>query len=217
MQYQVTTKAGKTHTVESDLTDAQAQSVLLDKDRLSDFESSLASKRKLTPKMRAWLHVLAQWALNPREEQAASVQFHGILAMLTRAREAGKKFPKIKPDVGGQRIVLALSGAGKVNVTDGAGFHSGTWFGAIQPSGAFREGREYSRVSGALEALEADPAGVATQHGVATGECCFCARELTTKESRSVGYGPVCADRFGLPWGAIDPDLDAAGKEAFSV
>lgn len=212
MQYSVTTKAGKVHTVDSTLTDAQAQAVLADKDRLSEFERSLASKRKLSPKMRAWLHVLATWALNPREEAAASNAYPEILAMLTRAREAGKKFPKIKLSVDGQPVVLALSGAGKVNVTDGRGFHSGTWFGAIQPSGSFREGREFSRVSGVLDSLEVDPAGVATQHGVATGECCFCARELTTKESRSVGYGPVCADKFGLPWGAVDPDMDAVGQ-----
>jgi hypothetical protein len=32
-------------------------------------------------------------------------------------------------------------------------------------------------------------------------ECCFCGRDLDTAESISVGYGPVCAAKYGLPWG----------------
>lgn len=31
--------------------------------------------------------------------------------------------------------------------------------------------------------------------------CVFCARRLDTPESTAVGYGPVCADKHGLPWG----------------
>ena len=31
--------------------------------------------------------------------------------------------------------------------------------------------------------------------------CCFCHKELTTKESLAVGYGPLCAEKLGLPWG----------------
>ena len=41
--------------------------------------------------------------------------------------------------------------------------------------------------------------------GHTTHFCCFCARELTDDgEGRSVevGYGPVCARKNGLPWGA---------------
>ena len=32
--------------------------------------------------------------------------------------------------------------------------------------------------------------------------CCFCGRDLDTRESLTVGYGPTCADKHGLPWGA---------------
>ncbi len=37
--------------------------------------------------------------------------------------------------------------------------------------------------------------------GQATGVCQFCGRELTNAESMRRGYGPVCAERWGLPWG----------------
>jgi len=208
MIYEVTTRAGKRYSESSTLTDAEAQAVLAEKPNASDFEKSLAGKKpeRLSPKMRAWLHVLAIWAITPREETDGE-SFPNILAMLTHAREAGKKFPKVKLEIEGQRVVLALSGAGKVNVTDGRGYRVGAWFGAIQPSGAFRQGREYERVSGILRDLESDPAGVAARHGIATGECCFCSIELTTPESLSVGYGPVCAKKHALPWGEVNPDV----------
>jgi hypothetical protein len=31
--------------------------------------------------------------------------------------------------------------------------------------------------------------------------CCFCSRELTDSPSIVAGYGPICADKWGLPWG----------------
>ncbi len=38
-------------------------------------------------------------------------------------------------------------------------------------------------------------------NGKLTGNCCFCGIELTAGESVSRGYGPICANRWGLPWG----------------
>jgi hypothetical protein len=213
MQYTVATKAGKVFTVDSDLTDNAAQNVLADKPETSSFENKLINSDQLSPKMRAWLHVLAHWALNPRPESNGGESFPGILALLNKARDAGKKFPKIKLRVDGQPIVLALNRAGKVNVTDGGPFRGEQWFGAIQLDARWRDGAQPEKVLPILALLEKDPASVATQHGVATGNCCFCTRDLSTKESRSVGYGPICAGKFGLPWGDIDPELDATGKD----
>ena len=33
-------------------------------------------------------------------------------------------------------------------------------------------------------------------------QCFICGRDLDTPESLTAGYGPVCADKHGLPWGA---------------
>lgn len=38
---------------------------------------------------------------------------------------------------------------------------------------------------------------------IAGGICMFCFRNLDTAESLEVGYGPVCAKKNGLPWGAV--------------
>jgi len=33
------------------------------------------------------------------------------------------------------------------------------------------------------------------------GYCCFCGRDLDNASSVFHGYGPICADKYGLPWG----------------
>lgn len=38
-------------------------------------------------------------------------------------------------------------------------------------------------------------------NGQQYSHCCFCGQELNTKESVSAGYGPICASKYGLPWG----------------
>lgn len=43
----------------------------------------------------------------------------------------------------------------------------------------------------------------AARFGHLTGACVFCSRKLTDERSVSVGYGPVCAERVGLPWGEV--------------
>lgn len=41
----------------------------------------------------------------------------------------------------------------------------------------------------------------AARFGHAHGCCLFCLRNLTDERSTEVGYGPVCAEKNGLPWG----------------
>lgn len=41
----------------------------------------------------------------------------------------------------------------------------------------------------------------AAAFGHMTGTCIVCEKELSTNESLSVGYGPVCAKNNGWPWG----------------
>lgn len=44
----------------------------------------------------------------------------------------------------------------------------------------------------------ANPAEAAKAFGQRTGECSVCGRELTNKDSRALGIGPICAERFGF-------------------
>ena len=88
------------------------------------------------------------------------------------------------------------------------------WLGRVTKAGVFEPARDTSPVIGeALKAFAADPAGVAAAHGQVTHACCFCNKTLTDPRSRTVGYGPDCADNFGLPWGAVDDTLNLSDDE----
>jgi hypothetical protein len=78
----------------------------------------------------------------------------------------------------------------------------GTYMGKISPVGEYMPSREATAsVTNALTAFAADPAAAALAYGKATGNCCFCRRGLTDARSVEAGYGPICADHYGLPWG----------------
>ena len=51
-----------------------------------------------------------------------------------------------------------------------------------------------------LEQIEKDPIAAATLSGKLTSCCSFCSKQLTDERSVVLGYGPVCADHWGLPW-----------------
>jgi hypothetical protein len=135
----------------------------------------------------------------------------GIVAMLDRAKATGLKFPKLwlqLPDGSPLRITVAGEKSktpGYLTLTDGEAFRSGRYFGRISPEGRLEIGRDGDEVGPALveilTRLANDPAGVAAEFGHLTGHCCFCSLKLQDERSVTVGYGPICAEKFGVPWG----------------
>jgi hypothetical protein len=143
-----------------------------------------------------------------RAERAAGkheqpkIDLSRINQMFDKASETLKR-PFVNFLVAGQEFKVSPAGAESRN----PGFlyvkRGGSYQGKISPRGEFSASREAAE--GILEALQtfaADPVKAAFAYGQETGSCCFCARELTDPRSVTVGYGPICADRFGLPWGA---------------
>ena len=59
----------------------------------------------------------------------------------------------------------------------------------------------FNEVAETLVNFAVDPAGYSASRGREAGACCYCGRGLTDERSLRVGYGPTCADHFGLPWG----------------
>lgn len=180
-------------------------------DLVGQFNLAVAGrKRPLSDRQRPWLHKLALEALERQEkraEQAAQEPveggFQSIVDMLHRAGES-LKHPRVL--FGGLRMSVAGPNSrqpGSISVTsDERSFDDRTWYGRITTGGAFQPGRDCpSEVTEILERFAADPAGQAKTHGQKYGNCCFCQRELVTTESLAAGYGPVCAERYGLPWG----------------
>jgi hypothetical protein len=135
-----------------------------------------------------------------------------IVAMFGRAARQ-LRFPAIVLD--GFRVSIAGGRAaqpGSLTVTGvDAVFNSyrgrteRPWFGRVSTAGEFQPGRNAPDGLGEkLRRFAADPAGEAAAHGRLTGRCCFCNHRLGEGDDRrsvDIGYGPDCADRYGLPWG----------------
>ena len=107
-----------------------------------------------------------------------------------------RQAPKCDPQPGdlvaeGDDVIIIV--AGKSGRSYGKRLVDGSW---TYESGLLQRAQQGTILKG--EAL----ARVASQYGHAHGVCMFCARDLTDERSIEVGYGPVCAGRHDLPWGA---------------
>jgi hypothetical protein len=167
-----------------------------------------ATNKPLSSTQTYWVSELAKRATAPKaapETVKVGASFAGVIALF--GKTSGKlKNPAIvlATDTGAQaRLSLAKP------TSKNPGFIyvrlDGEYVGKISPAGEFQPFKlapaQRDALLGLLEALAADPAGVAAAYGKATGNCCFCSRGLTDKRSVEVGYGPICADHYELPWG----------------
>lgn len=227
MQHFTVNAKGSTITFESPLTDKEAFDKLLELTGFvpvsakqlqrennnaplakSGFACSLVEKGwRYKPSINqwAWIHKLVLDNEHP-PAPAPTMPMPGIRKMLDSAGET-LKFPKINLETeGGQRVRLSVAGSGsknpgRIHVTDGAPYGESIYFGFIDLAGEFHYSKAPAPVIELLSKMEADPAATASAYGLRTSNCCFCARPLTKGESVAVGYGPICAESFGLPWG----------------
>ncbi len=51
-----------------------------------------------------------------------------------------------------------------------------------------------------IDTLMSNPISESALQGREYGRCCFCNRELDNEGSIQHGYGPICAEKWGLPW-----------------
>lgn len=109
------------------------------------------------------------------------------------------------------------------DVPEGVHFLDGTYFKVqVAKQGS---GRKYSKTAsivngkiqwdytpGAIRNLSEATvltAEQASEFGRLYGICIYCSRDLTDERSIAVGYGPVCASNYDLPWGEIAEGEDA--------
>lgn len=184
-----------------------------DREFATGIANSVSMKRYASEKQRYWLVRLCERAHG--QERVAERHDVGDLAAINAMFDrAGKniKWPAVVLGEGAHAIRLSVAGPtakapGSINVTTDGPFASRIWFGRITQDGKFTTNPRVevkSHVTDMLREFAKEPVRVASHHGRRTGNCCFCSRELRTKESLTVGYGPICAERFGLPWGEIE-------------
>lgn len=178
----------------------------------ADLGRRLSTHGNLTEAQWRYAEKLVAWA-KPRV--AAAPQTSGLASgvkrvfdLFTRAKSAGLRFPKIRLEAAdGQKVVLSQAGErskylGQVIVTDGGPFGANKFFGRIDAAGTLTNGSAMTdSVRALVDALAAKPEEVASIYGRRTGSCCFCGRGLEDGRSVAVGYGPICAEKFWLPWG----------------
>jgi hypothetical protein len=104
--------------------------------------------------------------------------------------------------------VLRLAGAkstqpGSVTVTSEGKYGSNTFYGRITATGELQPARTMTaEIAALLRRFNDDPIAVAGECGRITGNCCFCKLALSDPRSTALGYGPVCAEQWKLPWRA---------------
>lgn len=119
---------------------------------------------------------------------------YGLLVLITNRAPGAPEAPAAPPlDEGvyvgpdGEYVMVTTSDAGNL--------YGKVW-----------DGTRFAYVRGALRLARAGrpiTADEAAAFGYANARCVFCARTLSTAESTAVGYGPVCAANYGLPWGVV--------------
>ena len=175
--------------------------------------ASFKKYKKLSPKQEPWIGKLLERTQAPvAAPVAAAVEvgsFEGVIALFGKAK-AHLKFPKITLLCLGQPITLAVAGAnsktpGVVNVVGEGQYPNRPFYGRVSPEGVWTPSFKTSpemleALTALLTKFSAQPARVAKEHGKLTGNCCFCNKKLDGKDGKSLaaGFGPICADHYGL-------------------
>ena len=164
-----------------------------------------------------WVGELLKIAEAPAEERPTVDvgSMAGVIALFDKALQHLKQPRIVLALPGGQEFRVSIAGArahapGSLNVTDLGRYPDNQWFGRVYRDGRFEPSPRVELPDGLVALLERfakEPAKVASEHGRATGRCCFCNSPLTDARSTAVGYGPVCADRW-----ALKPEWKAAAN-----
>lgn len=123
-------------------------------------------------------------------------------AVIVRARDAFGYDRDIRLNIAGQSAKVP----GSINVCSAGGeYDERVWYGRVTRNGRFWPNRKVDQltltaVAQALTAMASDPAKAAEAYGHLTLQCCFCNTALRDLHSKQVGYDPICATHFGLPW-----------------
>lgn len=182
---------------------------------------------RLSEKQWYWVDKLTQGAggtPNAQREEVAEQIFDGkAIVELTRKASASLKNPKLRYHTDRWGKIVFSYVADTSSKWFGCCFiHNGRKrYGFIGNTGAGRINRESPpEIKKLILEVAKNPTEAAKLSGQAYKYCCYCGLELTNKSSVYHGYGPICADNWGLPWGdtgdAKDEE-DAARKELENV
>jgi hypothetical protein len=162
----------------------------------------------LTEKQTPFIYRLLQKAVTgPAKPGSAHVgSIIGLVQMFTKAKES-LKYPSITLGWMGRKVRIKLTGEGSKFPGTISVEVDTLWFGRIHtdgtwnPASAFKHCDFKDELLDLLKALASHPSETSAHYGKLGGVCIYCMSALTDPKSLAMGYGPVCAKRWGLKWG----------------
>lgn len=148
----------------------------------------------------------------------ASASEYANIQNLFVTAAAHLKSPSIKLlTAKGKQVVIKVNKKTNLLNVVSDGSYPNKWYGKVTANGEFQpkfglDPNFVTDITDMLKALAANPAGVAAEYGKLHGKCCFCSKGLTDEKSTSVGYGPICAQHYGLPWGDVKNGYSTGGN-----
>jgi|GEM_PF-2881298 len=141
-----------------------------------------------------------------KRESVGTANLSPVIAFISAAREKGLKFPKLRvlDSDGKSELVLGLTGNGSKVPGSVTVKRDGEYLGLVRPTGEVVSSWEAPGLFDAvlidhLLLVASDPAKAAKEFAALKGVCSFCGSQITDDGSVEVGYGPVCAKKWGLP------------------
>lgn len=123
-------------------------------------------------------------------------QYAEIFEMLLLARKT-LKYPSIRfTSAEGTKVAFTLASKGYIAVKLDS-VYQGKIVSKDSDLIFYPKGEEALKKE--IETFASFPKCNTKLHGQKYGSCCFCGRELIEKASVFYGYGPICAENFGLP------------------
>lgn len=136
------------------------------------------------------------------------------------------KFPRVKlpsADIPGGQITFHIAGQrsrtpGWIVCSNGRKLPEYFVYATVDLAGEGQINRNIpSGIKTLIRQFAAKPGEVAGRKGRESGSCCFCGLGLTHPNSLHHGYGPICAEKFGLPWEGPSKEAAAAEVELYPL
>lgn len=190
--------------------------------------NALADTNQLSPKQAYWLNELAN---RLRKSEPIYGSFDAVLVMFRLAGQKLKR-PKVrllsKPDADGQETYFELwfpipedgTSQRELKIYIGGWQHHGRRrFGGWVKSDRLIPYRDRltDSIRLTIQDFALDPQGCAKAMAKRLGCCMFCGARLTDDESKDRGYGPVCAENYGQPWGNLEQKRARRAENAKSL
>lgn len=208
------TNAEKIKTLSEAVENLPAERIEFAKSLIAQFKK----KGSLSDKQWYWIGKLTDMASPTKVPDFTALpesvgSMSGLIALFDKAKKH-LKYPSLSLCVSSDLTVrLSLAGAsskvhGSVHVAEDKPYGVRDYYGSVSPDGVWKKSQKVIGnhdldwiIGRLLRNISRDPAGVAFEHGKMTGRCCFCGKKLEDEKSTAVGYGPVCAKNWNLPYG----------------